>query len=340
MTDPQLRRRIRAAVGVAAALLLLPVASAPASAAAATGSVTTTVQDAGTGAPARACVSLVPLDRERLARVSIGESQLGSVGGCTDGRGGIEVSGVEPGRYRLFAQPYEAERYGRQWVGGKGGTGERHRAWVVTVGAGATTAAPPVRLDPPGRISGVISDAASGRPVPGVHVAVVPFVPHPKYSPDTPITDDTGRYSVTGLGPYDWPLRFSGTGIATQWSGGVGNVLLARTVRVRPGGTATLHQALRSSITVGGSIRTDELATYSTVVAFDALTGDVVGAVDVGTSYGLPMLPGQLVKLRCDCSYGPGRWYPAGDRFTDGNLVWVGRAPVVADFDLTTGTGG
>lgn len=84
----------------------------------------------------------------------------------------------------------------------------------------------------------------------------------------------------------------------------------------------------------------DEPAAYGTVVAFDAVTAEVTGAVDVGTSYDLPMLPGQLVRLRCDCSFGPGRWYPAGSGFTDGLPVWVGRAPVTADFDLTAGADG
>ncbi|SCL73363.1 MSCRAMM family protein [Micromonospora peucetia] len=344
MPDSLLRPRARVTAALAATLLLLSAALGPAAAghaaATATGSVRTTVQDAGTGQPARACVSLVPLDRERLTRVYIGESQLGRFGGCTDEQGRIEVTGVEPGRYRLFAQPYETERYGRQWVGGHGGTGQRHRAWVVLVGAGATSTAPRIRLDPPGRISGRVTDAVTGLPVAGAHVAVVPFVPHPKYTPDTPISDDTGRYTVTGLGPYDWALRFSGPRIAAQWSGGVGGALLARTVRVRPGGTATLDQALRPPTTVRGSIRVDEPAAYGTVVAFDAVTAEVTGAVDVGTSYDLPMLPGQLVRLRCDCSFGPGRWYPAGSGFTDGLPVWVGRAPVTADFDLTAGADG
>ncbi|MEU6075695.1 carboxypeptidase-like regulatory domain-containing protein [Micromonospora sp. NPDC047074] len=344
MPDPLVRSRVRVAAGLAAALLLPPGVLGPAvpgrAASAATGSVTTAVRDARTGEPARACVSLVPLDPDRLTAVYVGESQLGRSAGCTDDRGRIAVSGVEPGRYRLFAQPYETGRYGRQWVGGRGGTGQRHQAWVVSVAAGTTTVAPRVRLDPPGQISGVVSDAATGSPVAGVQVAVVPFVPHPKYSPDVPITDDTGRYTVTGLGPYDWALRFSGARIATQWSGGVGNPLLARAVRVRPGGTATLHQALRRPTAVRGSIRADELATYSTVVAFDAVTGDVAGAVDVGPSYDLPVLPGQRVRLRCDCATGPGRWHPGGSGFTDAAPVRVGRAPVTVDFDLTADADG
>jgi hypothetical protein len=293
--------------------------------------VTVTVRDAVTGAPARACLNLVPTDRDRLTEVSLGESQLGHLLGCTDEQGEVSGAGVPAGSYHLFAQPHDPSRYGRQWVGRQGGTGQRHRAHLLRVTPGATSTAPPFRLDPPGRISGVLTEA--GAPAYGVLVALVPFVPHPKYTPDLPISNEGGRFEVTGLGPYDWPLWFWAPRLAGQWSGGTASALTARTVRVVPGQSTPLTQALRPATPVSGTIAVPEAQTYATVVAFHAVTGEVTGSADAGTAYRLPLLAGQVVKLRCDLCFREGaRWYPQGTSFTGGTGVGVGRSPVTVDF--------
>ncbi|MFV2022829.1 carboxypeptidase-like regulatory domain-containing protein [Micromonospora sp. LOL_023] len=316
-----------ASVSPASGVVTGPVTESP-------GTVTTTVHDAATGRPARACVRLVPLDRDRYTWVSLGERQLGMAGGCTDEQGAIVADGVEPGRYQLFAAPRDRQHHGQQWVGARGGTGQRHLAAVVAVRAGATAAAPQIRLDPPGDITGTLTGAATGQPVQGVYIGVVPMVPHPKYTPE-PISDPAGRYTVTGLGPYRWALQFFGPRTATQWSGGVGNAMLARTVQVRSGQTVTLDQVLRAPTMVVGTVLVDELPSYSPVIAFNAVTGDVTGVEYVGNTYQLPVLPGQVIKLRCDCSYRSIQWHPAAQTFTEAALVWVGWTPVTIDFDLT-----
>jgi hypothetical protein len=325
---------------VAVALLVLG-AAAPASArtlgsgSPASGQVRTVVRDATTGAPVpRACAALVPVDAATLAAVTIGEDQLGRYGGCADEQGVLVTGDVAPGRYRLLVRPYDATVHGLQWVGRHGGTGQRERAQVVHVRAGLVTNAPAVRLDPPGTVVGVVTNAATGAPVPYALVMVVPYVPHPKYGDHGPMTDEDGRYTITGLGPYHWPVQFAANGFATVWSGGVGTREQARTVRVRAQQTATLDQALPAGTPLTGAVRVDELLTYAQVLAFDASTGDLAGVADVGSGYALRLLPGQRVKLRCDCSYAPPVWHQDAADFDAATPLRLRRTPVVVDFDL------
>ncbi|MDG4781201.1 carboxypeptidase regulatory-like domain-containing protein [Micromonospora sp. WMMD961] len=325
---------------VAVALLVLEGAApasarTPASGSPAPGQVRTVVRDAATGAPVpRACASLVPVDPAALAAVALGEDQLGRYGGCADEQGVLVAGDVAPGKYRLLVHPYDATVHGSQWVGRHGGTGERERAQVVHVRPGTVTSAPTVRLDPPGTVVGVVTDAVTGAPVPRALVMVVPYVPHPKYDDHGPTTDEQGRYTITGLGPYRWPVQFAASGFATVWSGGVGSRAQARPVRVRAQQTATLNQALPAGTPLTGAVRVDELITYAQVLAFDAATGDLAGVSDAGDSYGLRLLPGQRVKVRCDCSYALPVWHRDAAGFDAATPVRIRRTPSVVNFDL------
>ncbi|MEU8330512.1 carboxypeptidase-like regulatory domain-containing protein [Micromonospora sp. NPDC048839] len=337
-----MRRSLPRHLTAAAAVALLVVGAAepaaartPGSASPAPGSVHTVVRDAATGAPVpRACAVLVPVDAAALAAVMLGEDQLGRHGGCADEQGTLVADNVTPGDYRLLVGPYDATTHGWQWVGRHGGTGERERARVVRVRAGAVTGVPAIRLDPPGSIAGVVTDAATGAPVYRALAMVVPYVPHPKYGDHGPTTDEDGRYTITGLGPYHWPVQFAANGLATVWSGGVGSREQARTVRVRAHQTVTLDQALPAGTLVSGTVRVDELLTYGQVLAFDSATGDLAGVADVGSGYTLRLLPGQRVKLRCDCAYAPPVWHRDAASFDAATPVRVRRAPTVVDFDL------
>ncbi|WP_327040391.1 carboxypeptidase regulatory-like domain-containing protein [Micromonospora ureilytica] len=333
-----LLRYLTATVAVA---LLVVEAAAPADArtpgSTAPGGVRTVVRDAATGAPVpRACAALVPVDAAALSAVGIGEDQLGRYGGCADEQGVLVTGDVAPGRYRLLVSPYDTTAYGMQWVGRHGGTGERERAQVIRVRPGVVTSAPTIRLDPPGTVVGVVTNAATGAPIPRALVMVVPYVPHPKYDDHGPTTDEDGRYTITGLGPYHWPVQFVAAGLATVWSGGVGGRQQARPVRVRAHRTATLNQALPAGTPLTGAVRVDELLTYGQVIAFDATTGDLAGVADVGSGYALRLLPGQRVKLRCDCAYTPPVWHRDAAGFDTATPVRIRRAPVVVDFNLGT----
>ncbi|MDG4809855.1 carboxypeptidase regulatory-like domain-containing protein [Micromonospora sp. WMMD1120] len=319
--------------------LLVATAAAPAVARTpgpvSTGTVRTVVRDAATGAPVpRVCAALVPVDAAALTAVTLGEDQLGRGGGCSDDQGVLVTSEVVPGGYRLLINAIYPPGYGWQWVGRHGGTGERERAHVVQVRSGTVTSAPTVRLDPAGTVVGVVTDAATGAPVPRARVMVVPYVPDPKNDDHGPMTDEEGRYTITGLGPYHWPVQFAADGLATVWSGGTATRAQARTVRVRAGQIATLNQALPAGTPLTGAVRVDELITYAQVVAFDAATGDLTGVAEVGDGYTLRLLPGQRVRLRCDCAYTPPVWHRDATSFDSATTVRVGRTPAVVDFDL------
>ncbi|MEV6695009.1 hypothetical protein AB0M35_26395 [Micromonospora sp. NPDC051196] len=301
-----------------------------------TGEVRTVVRDAATGAAVRACLNLVPADRDPLTVVGLGEVQQGRYGGCTDLDGGqVIATDVAPGRYHLLARPYDSVRYGAQWVGPHGGTGQRERAAIVHVRPGRVVTAPLVRLDPPGTVTGRVTRVADGTPVSGGAVLLLPEIQHPKYGSQGVLTDDDGRYTMTGLGPYRWPLYFTGYGLASQWSGATADRLRARLVRVRAGATATANEALTAGTVASGTITTAEMPFYSQVVAFHARTGDVVGVADAAENYQLRLLPGQPVVLRCDCAYTPSRWYPNAAGIDGAQRLRVRTAPVTAHFDLT-----
>ncbi|NGM13364.1 carboxypeptidase-like regulatory domain-containing protein [Verrucosispora sioxanthis] len=300
------------------------------------GEVRTTLRDRATGAAVRGCVSLVPVDRDRLTVVFQGEVQEGRHGGCTSVDGGdVLASNVPPGRYHLLARPYDTDQHGLQWVGRHGGTGQREHGVTIKVRPGRTVTAPTVHFDPPGAVTGRVTRAADGNPVSAGHVMSLPVVPDPKNSDYGAITDDDGRYTLTGLGPYRWPLYYTGYLLASQWSGGVADRRKADTVRVRSGTTVTSNQELVAGTVVSGTIAVDEMPNYSQVIAFHARTGDVTGVVDVGTDYTLRLLPGQRVLLRCDCAHVPSRWYPNAEQVSEAQPVRIGHTPVTADFDLT-----
>ncbi|MEG3637025.1 hypothetical protein [Micromonospora palythoicola] len=300
------------------------------------GEVRTTLRDRATGAAVPGCVSLVPVDRDLLTVVSLGEVQDGRHGGCTGVDGGdVLASSVPPGRYHLLAAPYDNAQHGLQWVGRHGGTGQRERGVIIKVRPGATVTAPTVRFDAPGTVTGRVTRAADGTPVSGGYAMPLPVVPDPKNSDYGAITDDDGRYNLSGLGPYRWPLYYTGYLLASQWSGGVADRTKADTVRVRSGTTVTSNQTLVAGTVVTGTIAVDELPNYSQVIAFHARTGDVTGVVDVGADYTLRLLPGQRVLLRCDCAYAPSRWFPNAAQVSEAQPVRIGHSPVAADFDLT-----
>ncbi|WBB52758.1 hypothetical protein [Verrucosispora sp. WMMD573] len=300
------------------------------------GEVRTTLRDRATGAAVRGCVSLVPVDRDQLTVVFQGEAQDGRHGGCTGVDGGdVLASNVPPGHYHLLAEPYDNAQYGMQWVGRHGGTGQRERGVTIRMRPGKTVTAPTVRFDPPGTVTGRVTRAADGTPVYGGYVLTLPVVPHPKYGDYGPMTDEDGRYTVTGLGPYRWPLYYTGYFLASQWSGGVADRRKADTVRVRSGTTVTSNQQLVAGTVVSGTITVDEMPNYSQVIAFHARTGDMVGVIDVGADYTLRLLPGQRVLLRCDCTFVPSRWFPNAGQVSEAQPVRIGHTPVTANFDLT-----
>ncbi|MEO3748048.1 carboxypeptidase regulatory-like domain-containing protein [Plantactinospora sp. B5E13] len=252
--------------------------------------ITTTVVDRATGQPvAGVCLVAVPLRDPRLP-------DPGAYRNCSDSTGRAVVDWLRPGSYTLFADPVNAAGHGRQWVGSGGGTGDQRAAAVVRVDGGATVTGPTVRLDPAGTITGRVTDRGTGAPVAGINIHLFGY--HPEEGQAAGWTGTDGRYQVTGLGPYTWPLFFHRSGLAGQWSGGVPDRHDAARVRVTAGGTSSYDHPMRAGVEVRGDLRDQDgqpiYLDYLLVHNYDS--GDVLGYAEaIDGRYRLPVLGKQRI---------------------------------------------
>ncbi|MFI7547561.1 carboxypeptidase regulatory-like domain-containing protein [Actinoplanes sp. NPDC049599] len=217
-------------------------------------------------------------------------------GDCTDTTGKATSTSMAAGTYEMYA--VAPTGYGDQWVGRNGGTGEQKAAARIKVVPGKTVSAPAVLLDKAGTITGMVTDAA-GKPLAGMDVAWSAWGDAgPSWDTDT---DAQGRYTITDLGPYAWPLLFSGAGYPRQWSGHVGNRYQAETVPVLPSGTTTYNFTPVAGSTLKGKVTAPAGATWR-IHAFNAATGDQMGTFDSsaagpGGTYELKVIGSQQVKV-------------------------------------------
>jgi hypothetical protein len=197
---------------------------------------------------------------------------------CTGPDGRLSMTGLTTGAYNLYVQPRDAV-HGAQWVGPNGGTGSRLLAKTVNTTAGQTVTVSPILLDGAGSISGTVVDKATNAPAAGVCA-----FPRAGYAYDgNPIdrpncTKQDGKYTISGLGPYHWPVNFidnyPGTH-AWQWSGDQPSQLTARLVKVHVGQTATENARLAQGNTLSGNVTVNGVSGYLNV--HNAITGDFVG---------------------------------------------------------------
>ena len=275
------------------------------------GRITTTVTDRATGAPA-AGICVFP----------VREKSFNFPDGCrfrSDSQGEVTITVNDPDRYRLFALPDRSSPYGAQWVGTTGGTGSELAAKLLTVEAGATVAAPTVRLDRKGVVTGTVT-TADGAPVRNGTVSIV--------GPDIGAGADLryarvaadGTYRIDWLGPYRWPLLFKAEAYPYQWSGGLGNRYLGRTVAVQAGTTSTFDHTLRAGADLTVTVPS---VTSGRIVVHNAVTGDRIGVVDglVSTGVTLQVARPQFVRISCYCGDGM-RWY-GGDDFDSASPVLI-----------------
>jgi len=220
--------------------------------------------------------TLAPAESFCLLYVVPGVFNVPQEGPCTFGSE-VDLVGIPPDKYRLFVAPQD-DVYGAQFVGANGGTGNLDAAKVFDARPGETVRVQ-VRLDPAGSISGVITDRATRTPVAECASVLPAPADHGVFGRGAACADETGRYTITGLGPYTWRVVFpSVETYAWQWSGGAVNRRDATGVRVTAGGTATANAALRPAGRITGT------ATYAgkepvdtQVVAVDTVTGDYAG---------------------------------------------------------------
>lgn len=292
--------------------------------------IRSTVVDAASGQPVSACVA--PVDAH-------GHGFLGPrFSDCSDpATGQLVIGQLPPGDWNLFANPVDEDTvHGAQWVGPGGGTGDQRRAVTVRLALRQSVSLPPIRLDGAGSISGTVLDRATGAPVP--QVCAFPYAFDPRLGSDGLCTDTTGRYTVTGLGPYDWPVEYvtrsSINTMAWEWSGDVADRFSARLVRVRAGGTTTLDAHLVAGATVP-AIGDDGSGTepfVNDVVAYSVRTGDFASfptssPADPGPGFTIRRLATQQVRIGYtiaghECFYDRTRAYAGATQIS----VTAGRA--------------
>jgi len=226
-----------------------------------------------------------------------------------------------------------------QWVGPSGGTGSQYLARQVTPAPGKVTTVPPVQLDGAGAIAGLVTDAGTGKGVNLECVQVTPAGGDPTFDGvcQGALSDAAGHYTLTGVGPYAWPVEFSsveGNGYAWQWSGGVASRKQATLVPVSAGRTATANAKLSRGNTVSGTVLgTNGAPLQSTVVLVNSDTGDDTGwATPAIGRYAVGVLP-QAVRIRYTDPRTPATllWYKNVADFTHATPVTVGSTAVTVD---------
>ncbi|MEV6347099.1 carboxypeptidase-like regulatory domain-containing protein [Actinoplanes sp. NPDC051851] len=226
----------------------------------------------------------------------LGDGYLGDDhSGCGNAAGRSTTPPVAAGTYELFA--IAPSGYGHQWVGESGGTGDQRAAARIVVKPGRTVQAPRVLLDPPGTVTGVVSDA-SGAPLPGADVAYSAWGAQDGPNWNT-TTDREGRYTVDRLGPYGWPLLFHSEGHPREWSGHRGNRFLADRVPITAGAITSYDFSMaRATATLTGRVAVPASpgATWR-IHAYNAFTGDEMAAVDGTGRYSLPLIGPQLAEI-------------------------------------------
>jgi hypothetical protein len=254
--------------------------------------ITTTIRDATTGAPvANACLEPV----EPLKPASLGGRSFN----CSDETGRVTVDQLGAGTYNLFVWARDGV-HGHQWVGPNGGTGAQANGRQVTVKAGQTVTVPSIRLDGAGTITGVVTSAVTGDAPEGM-VGLSSFSGGAGGTEAQVVIGPDGRYTISGLGPYSWPLFFAAFQHAYQWSGGTPNRFLASGVRVRVGATTTYNQTVRRGSTLSARVVGPGGAPidFGRITLQNALTGDLMGEGDceATTRCDVPALGPQPVKL-------------------------------------------
>ncbi|WJK38809.1 hypothetical protein O7608_20170 [Solwaraspora sp. WMMA2056] len=310
-----MRWPIAALVGVAMAAGMTSGASAALVTDAGSGTaITTRVFDRATGEPVKGvCVLAMPVPTFSLPKACPARSGGG-------GRVTVEVPG--PGEYNLFALPKLDSPYGAQWVGPDGGTGRQQDARRVTLATGETKRVAQILLDPRATISGVV-DHWAGDPTGLVSVAPIQLDVY-REQRSVPVDVD-GTFEIDWVGPYEWPVLFRSQDGPAQWSGRVGNRLIAEVVPAVVGGSVEPY-TFRTLRFRGAAIRV-QMASLPTglpgrVVLYNSATGDVMGVGEFDgsqSSVRAVVIGGQQVKIECQCPDGT-RWY-GGTSFADATPV-------------------
>jgi hypothetical protein len=250
----------------------------------------------------------------------------------TDGNGDVIIGELPAATYSLLVVPQLSD-HGIQWVGQGGGTGSQYEALQLEMEVGKATQVDPIRLDPPGTLSGVVRDAANGQPTTAC-ASVLPVKPsaHDSRLGGFGCTDGNGRHEISDLGPYKWPVLFTnnGTGgnVAWQWSGGVADRLDAKRYAVQSGMVTTADARLMPAGALAGRTLERDGSPFDgsvRVSAFNKLTGDYAGEEGDGWygTYSLTGLAAQQIKIQYWADGRSRIWYKNAPSWDEASPVAV-----------------
>lgn len=264
---------------------------------------TAVLTDAVSGAPVppdAVCLEAEPVNREKFGR-----------GACAQRAGGkVTLSGLRAGRYlmRVDSSDRDSDRYGIGWVTADNQvTADRALAKVFGIGSGATKAVGKVKVGAGGSVGGVVTDAATGKPLADVCVGVERFGARSgDFSLRGECTNATGRYTVHGLAPGGWVLQISSQQPrAWFYSGGAATRGEATPIPVTAGRTASYDISVSAGAgTLAGTIKAPGAASYDLDVVSATEERDYVafgsgGALTDGKArFELPGIAPQQVKIR------------------------------------------
>ncbi|RSM86004.1 hypothetical protein DMH04_15125 [Kibdelosporangium aridum] len=281
--------------------------------------------DAVTAEPvADACLHMV--DEQSRGVVDTNSNRF-----CTNGTGKIRIGKLWPARIKLYAWSNDG-KHGSQWVGPSGGTGDVDAATWFQLAFGATTSVT-VKLDGAGSITGMVTDVTTGAPVSQMCPTPTPAGPSSYQPGRVTCTYSEGRYTINGLGPYDWKIQFPDytRKYGWLWSGNGTNRHEATPVRVNAGASVTLDVQLPPTGVVTGKIIDSPVPLqYVKVLALNAQTGDWAAPyanINVTTAvYTMKGLNNQLLKVGYSAMTEP-FWHPQPVRvfagMTTGNIDLV-----------------
>ncbi|MGN9891472.1 carboxypeptidase-like regulatory domain-containing protein [Micromonospora sp. L31] len=238
---------------------------------------------------------------------------------CSDASGAVTLGPLPAGPTQLFVQ--STKPWGAQWYATTGGTGDRRTATTLNLVAGTVTSTAPIRLDRAGSITGTVN-GADGKFVEGCVQAGAdqPDLVGGAAKGCTVFTNPyEGRFTITGLGPYRWPLQYTGQWIgddkpfALAWSGNATNRYLATPVQVKADATVTAPPV---TLPYDGTIRQFDVGagagTTWSVEAYHPSTGDLVAVYRRPYDEAMVGLPAGPLLLRHVPSSGKPCWYVAG----------------------------
>lgn len=222
------------------------------------------------GKPVPACMTFVRPEWHGMVTNAYGSRSC-----ATDGRFGYVPQA--PGPVQLWVEPTDGV-HGAQWVTiGGAGTGDQRKALRVEIGSNGHATLGKITVGLAASVTGTVR-TDTGQPL--KDICVYPFaVAADHTSPHCSGAD--GKYTVTGLGPFVWPLEYvdwSGQH-AWRWSGGASNRFGATAITLAAGAVGRSDVALeRTSMATALFAGDDGISMNGEIVAIDATTGDTVGA--------------------------------------------------------------